>query len=177
MTFRWYVVNVYSGFENKVMENIFERAEKKNMRDRFEQILIPSEEVTEVRRGKKVQVDRKYFPGYILIKMDLDDDTWNLVRDTPRVSSFLGPRGKPLPLSEAEVSRIVKQAQDSSERLIMQGAFEVGESVRITDGPFTSFTGDVEEVDQEKGRLKVSVTIFGRPTPVELEFNQVDKVS
>lgn len=176
MTFRWYVVNVYSGFENKVMETIYEQAEKKGMRDRFEQILIPSEEVTEVRRGQKVAVDRKYFPGYILIKMDLADDTWNLVRDTPRVSSFLGPRGKPLPISDAEIARILKQAQDSSEKLVRLHAFEIGESVRITDGPFTSFTGEVSDIDQERGRLKVAVMIFGRSTPVELEFNQVDRV-
>lgn len=176
MAFRWYVVNVYSGFETKVKENIYEQAEKKGMRDRFEEILIPSEEVSEVRRGQKVTVDRKYFPGYILIKMDLDDDTWNLVRDTPRVSSFLGPRGKPLPISDAEITRILKQAQDSSEKLVRLSAFEIGESVRITDGPFTSFTGEVSDIDQEKGRLKVSVLIFGRPTPVELEFNQVDRV-
>lgn len=177
MAFRWYVVNVYSGFENKVMEAIYEQAEKKGMRDRFEQILIPSEEVNEVRRGQKVTVDRKYFPGYILIKMDLDDDTWNLVRDTQRVSSFLGPRGKPMPISDAEITRILKQAQDSSEKLVrLTTGFDIGESVRIIDGPFTSFSGEVSDVDQEKGRVKVSVMIFGRPTPVELEFNQVDRV-
>jgi len=172
---KWYVVNVYSGFEKKVVQTIREQAEKKGLTDSFEEILVPSEEVLEVRRGAKVNVEKNYFPGYVLVKMDLTDETWHFVKDIPRVSGFLGAKGKPCPISEAEVSRILKQVQDSIEKPRHSVLFEVGEQVRVSDGPFTSFSGLVEEIEVEKGRLKVSVMIFGRPTPVELEFSQVEK--
>jgi len=172
---KWYVVNVYSGFEKKVVQTIREQAEKKGLTDCFEEILVPSEEVLEVRRGAKVNVEKNYFPGYVLVKMDLTDETWHFVKDIPRVSGFLGAKGKPCPISEAEVSRILKQVQDSIEKPRHSVLFEVGEQVRVSDGPFTSFSGLVEEIEVEKGRLKVSVMIFGRPTPVELEFSQVEK--
>jgi transcriptional antiterminator NusG len=172
---RWYVVNVYSGFEKKVVQSIREQAEKKGLIDRFEELLVPSEEVVEIRRGAKVNTEKNYFPGYVLIKMELTDETWHLVRNVPRVSGFLGAKGKPSPISEAEVSRILRQVQDSIEKPRHTVSFEIGEQVRVCDGPFTSFSGLVEDVDGEKGRLKVSVMIFGRPTPVELEFAQVEK--
>ncbi len=172
---RWYVVNVYSGFEKKVVQSIREQAEKKGLADRFEELLVPSEEVVEIRRGAKVNTEKNYFPGYVLIKMELSDETWHLVRDIPRVSGFLGAQGKPSPISEAEVGRILRQVQDSIEKPRHTITFEIGEQVRVCDGPFTSFSGMVEDVDVEKGRLKVSLMIFGRPTPVELEFSQVEK--
>lgn len=174
--FRWYVVNVYAGFEKKVMQLIRELSEKKGIADRFGEILVPSEEVVEIKRGARVTKERNYFPGYVLVQMDLSDETWHLVREIPRVSGFLGANGKPAPISEAEVKRIMRQVQDSHERPRHTMSFEVGEQVRVSDGPFTSFSGVVEEVDAEKSRLKVSVTIFGRPTPVDLEFGQVEKL-
>lgn len=177
MALRWYVVNVYSGFEKKVAQALREQAIKKGLQELFDDILVPSEEVIEIRRGAKVNVEKNYFPGYVIVKMDLNDETWHLVRSTPKVSGFLGARGKPSPISEAEVSRIMKQVQESIERPRHMVEFEVGEQVRVSDGPFATFNGIVEEVENEKSRLKVSVMIFGRPTPVELEFNQVEKIS
>jgi transcriptional antiterminator NusG len=177
MALRWYVVNVYSGFEKKVAQALREQAVKKGLQELFDDILVPSEEVIEIRRGAKVNVEKNYFPGYVIVKMDLNDETWHLVRSTPKVSGFLGARGKPSPISEAEVSRIMKQVQESIERPRHMVEFEVGEQVRVSDGPFATFNGIVEEVENEKSRLKVSVMIFGRPTPVELEFNQVEKIS
>ncbi len=173
---RWYIVNVYSGFEKKVVQAIVEMAERKGLSEYFKEFLVPSEEVVEIRRGAKVNTERQYFPGYILIKMDLVDDAWQLVLNIPRVASFLGAGGKPSPITEREVSRIMKQVQESIEKPRHTTSFEIGEQVRVCDGPFSSFTGIVEDTDDEKGRLKVSVTIFGRATPVELEFSQVEKV-
>ncbi len=176
MTARWYVVHVYSGFEKKVASAIREKAAQKGLDEKFEEILVPTEEIVEVRRGSKVNTERKYFPGYVLVKMDLTDDTWHLVKNTPKVTGFLGSKTKPSPISEAEADRILKQSQEGVERPRPAVLFDIGEQVRVSDGPFASFNGTVEEVDEEKGRLKVSVSIFGRSTPVELEYSQVEKL-
>ena len=176
MASRWYVIHVYSGFEKKVATAIREQAEQKALGERFEEILVPTEEVVEVKRGAKVNSERKFFPGYVLIKMDLDDQTWHLVKNTAKVTGFLGGRGRPSPISEAEAARIMRQVQEGIERPKPSITFEIGEQVRVSDGPFTSFNGVVEEVDEEKSRIKVAVSIFGRATPVELEYTQVEKV-
>ena len=177
MTARWYVVNVYSGSEKKVAESIREQAILKKMDDRILEVLVPTEQVVEVRKGQKVNAEHKFFPGYILVKMEMSEDAWHVVKDTPRVSGFLGSHNKPQPITEREVKRIMEQIEEGIERPTTQVYFEVGEQVRVNDGPFASFVGVVEEVDTEKSRLKVSVSIFGRYTPVDLEFNQVEKVS
>ena len=176
MASRWYVIHVYSGFEKKVGQAIREQAEQKGLGERFEQILVPTEEVVEVKRGAKVSSERKFFPGYVLIKMDMSDESWHLVKNTPKVTGFLGGKGRPTPISDAEAARIQHQVQEGIERPKPSIVFEIGEQVRVSDGPFTSFNGMVEEVDEEKGRLKVAVSIFGRATPVELEYTQVEKL-
>jgi transcriptional antiterminator NusG len=176
MANRWYVIHVYSGFEKKVAQAIREQADQKGLAERFEQILVPTEEVVEVKRGAKVSSERKFFPGYVLVKMDLDDATWHLVKNTAKVTGFLGGRGRPSPISENEAARIMRQVQEGIERPKPSITFEIGEQVRVSDGPFTSFNGVVEEVDEEKSRIKVAVSIFGRATPVELEYSQVEKV-
>ncbi len=176
MAIRWYVVHVYSGFEKKVAESIKDQARQKGMEDLFEEVLVPTEEVIEVRRGQKVTSERKFFPGYVLAKMELTDQSWHLVKDTPKVTGFLGSKGKPSPISEKEAQQILHQVQEGVERPKPSITFEIGEQVRVADGPFTSFNGTVDDVDEERSRLKVAVSIFGRSTPVELEYSQVEKV-
>jgi transcription termination/antitermination protein NusG len=173
---RWYIVHAYSNFEGKVAEAIKERAKQQALTDKFEHVLVPMEEVTEVRRGKKVSSARKFYPGYVLVKMELSDRTYHLIKDTPKVTGFLGADNKPKPITEAEAMHILQQVQEGVERPKPTISFEIGENVKVADGPFASFSGVVEEVDEERSRLKVAVSIFGRATPVELEFSQVEKV-
>ena len=173
---RWYIIHVYSGFEKKVKESIREQADQKGLGHLFEDILVPMEEVVEVRRGKKVAAERKFFPGYVMVRMTLNDETWSLVRNTAKVTGFLGPGGKPSPIPDHEADRIRSQIQEGGEHPKPTIAFISGDNVRVSDGPFASFNGVVEEVDEAKGRLKVSVSIFGRATPVELEYSQVEKL-
>ena len=172
---RWYVINVYSGFEKRVAKSIQEQADKKNLKDYFTHLLIPTEEVIEIKKGERTIKEQQVFPGYILVKMFLSDDTWHLVRNIPKVTGFLGANSKPSPISEKEVDRILNQMKEGSTKPRSTVTFDIGEHVRVSDGPFTSFSGLVEDVDEEKSRLKVSVSIFGRETPVDLEFNQVEK--
>ena len=176
MAKQWYIVHTYSGFEAKVKESLTQRAEAMGMGDVIEEILIPTEEVVEVRDGKKSRSKRKFFPGYVLVKMEMSDDAWHVVKNTPKVTGFVGTGNKPVPLSEAEVDRIVNQITVAAEKPKPKLEFGIGETVRIVDGPFSNFTGSVEEVNEDRSTLKVMVTIFGRATPVELEFLQVEKV-
>jgi transcriptional antiterminator NusG len=173
---RWYIVHAYSNFEKKVAESIREQAAQRNCADRFEEILVPTEHVVEVRRGRKVNTERKFFPGYVLVKCDLTDQVFSLIKNTPKVTGFLGADNKPMPISEDEANRIKGQVAEGVERPKATISFEVGETVRVADGPFASFNGTVEEVDEDRSRVKVAVSIFGRATPVELEFSQVEKV-
>ena len=174
---KWYVLHVYSGFEAKVAEAIKEKAKKQGLDSQVEEILVPTEEVMEVRRGQRVNTERKFFPGYVLAKLDMDDNVWHLIKSTPKVSGFLGAGGnKPVAISEAEAQRILKQVQEGIERPRPSVIYDIGEEVKVTDGPFASFNGFVEEIDEEKAKLKVSVSIFGRATPVELEYSQVEKL-
>ena len=172
----WYVVHVYSGFEKKVALSIEEQVKQAGMDDDFEQVLVPVEEVVEMRRGTKVNAERKFFPGYVLVNMNLTDESWHLVMNTPKVTGFLGGKGTPTPISEAEAKRILHQVEEGVERPKPAVTFEIGEQVRVCDGPFNSFNGMVEDVDEERTRLKVAVSIFGRATPVELEYSQVEKL-
>jgi transcriptional antiterminator NusG len=176
MAHRWYVIHVHSGFEKKVAQTVRETALKKGLESSFSEILVPTEEVVEVRRGAKVNAERKFFPGYVLIKMELTDESWHLVKNTAKVTGFLGGSGRPAPISEAEAQRIMNQVIEGVEHPKPSVTFEVGEQVRVADGPFASFIGVVEEVDEGKARLKVAVSILGRATPVELEYGQVEKV-
>ena len=175
---KWYIVHAYSNFEKKVAESIREQAKTQGLDENFSDILVPTEDVVEIRRGRKVNAERKFFPGYVLVKMDLTDDTWHLIKNTAKVTGFLGGggRGKPVPISESEAGRILRQVQEGVERPKPAVSFEIGEQVKVADGPFASFNGTVEDVDEERARLKVAVSIFGRSTPVELDYAQVEKL-
>ncbi|MEO0497034.1 MAG: transcription termination/antitermination protein NusG [Pseudomonadota bacterium] len=175
MDARWYIIHAYSNFEQKVADAIREKAEQKGLEDLFEEIIVPSETVVEVRRNKKVDTERKLFPGYVLAKMKMTDQAFHLVKDTPKVTGFLGQQNKPAPISQREADEILNTVQEGVERPKPSIIFEVGENIRVSDGPFASFNGVVQEVDEERARLKVEVSIFGRATPVELEYTQVEK--
>lgn len=173
---RWYVVHAYSGYENKVMHALKERIALSDLEDCFEEVLVPTEEVVEMRGGQKRKSERKFFPGYVLVHMELNDDTWHLVKNTPRVMGFIGGTAeRPAPITDKEAMRVLKRMEDSEETPAHKTIYEPGEMVRVTDGPFNDFTGTVEEVNYEKSRMRVAVLIFGRSTPVELEFSQVEK--
>ncbi len=177
MAQRWYSVSVLSNYEKKVRESILEQVEREGLQDVIEQVLVPTEDVIEVRKGKKVQTERRFMPGYVLVRMEMTDQAYHLVNSTNRVTGFLGPQGKPSPLRDREVNFIINQVEEGVERPRPLISFDVGEQVDVTDGPFQGFSGSVEEVDEENARLKVSVSIFGRATPVELEYTQVTKQS
>ena len=176
MAKRWYIVHAYSNFEKKVADAIREKAQQQGLEDLFEEILVPTEKVVEVRRGRKVDAERKFFPGYVLVKMEMTNEAFHLIKNTPKVTGFLGADQKPIPISDSEAMRILHQVQEGVERPKPSISFEIGEQVRVSDGPFASFSGLVEEVDDERARLKVAVSIFGRATPVELEYAQVEKL-
>ncbi|MBA1149083.1 transcription termination/antitermination protein NusG [Ectothiorhodospiraceae bacterium WFHF3C12] len=176
MAKRWYVVHAYSGFENQVKKSLEEHIKRAGMEDQFGEILVPTEEVVEIREGQKRRSERKFFPGYVLVQMEMTDETWHLVRGVPRVMGFIGGSSdRPAPISEREADQILNRVKEGAEKPRPKVLFEVGEVVRVTDGPFTDFNGVVEEVNYEKSRLRVAVLIFGRSTPVELEFGQVEK--
>jgi transcription termination/antitermination protein NusG len=176
MAKRWYIVHAHSNFEKKVAESIKERAAAAGLSPLFDEVLVPMEEVVEVRRGRKVSTERKFFPGYVLVKMDMTDQAYHLIKNTAKVTGFLGANNKPMPISDNEAMRILHQVKEGVDRPKPTVTFEIGEQVRVADGPFASFSGHVEEVDEERARLKVAVSIFGRATPVELEYGQVEKV-
>jgi len=177
MAKRWYIVHAYTNFERKVADAIQERAKQAGLEHLFEDIVVPTEEIVEMRRGRKVQSERKFLPGYLLVKMEMTDPAFLLIKNTPKVTGFLGSENKATPISEEEVKRILNQAEEGVERPKPTITFDIGEQVRVAEGPFASFSGHVEEVDEERARLKVAVSIFGRPTPVELEFGQVEKIA
>ena len=174
---KWYIVHAYSNFEKKVAQHLTDQARQQGLEDCFSEILVPTEDVVEIRRGRKVNSERKFFPGYVLVKMEMTDDAYHLVKNTPKVTGFLGAAGgtKPLPVSEREVQQIVGQVEEGIERPKPTIRFDIGETVKVIDGPFASFEGQVESVDEDAARLRVAVSIFGRPTPVDLEYNQVEK--
>jgi transcriptional antiterminator NusG len=176
MAHNWYIVHAYSNFEKQVANAIREQSIQRGMEDKFSEILVPTEDVVQVRKGRKVQSERKFFPGYVLVKMEMTDDAYHLVKKTNKVAGFLGSQNKPIPISVEEVERIMTQVQEGVDGPVSSITFEIGEQVRVADGPFASFSGMVEEVDVERSRLKVAVSIFGRATPVELEYNQVEKI-
>ena len=171
----WYIVQAYSGFENKVAESIKDVMSKQLLKEKLGEILVPTQKVTEVKKGKRTQRQRKYFPGYVLVKLNLDKDIYHKIKNIQKVSGFLGPEGKPVPVSENEVKKIMNQLNETELNPSAGISFEIGEKVRVCDGPFASFSGLVEEVNEEKSRLKVSVSVFGRPVPIDLEYNQVEK--
>ena len=175
MAMRWYVIHVYSGFERKVADRIEDQAKQTGMDRYIDQVMVPMEEVIEMRRGSKVSAERKFFPGYVLIRMDLTNESWHLVKETPKVTNFLGAKERPTPIPDAEAERILQQVKEGVNRPKPSVIFEIGEEVRVCDGPFNSFNGLIEDVDEERARVKVSVSIFGRATPVELEYSQVEK--
>jgi transcription termination/antitermination protein NusG len=176
MAKRWYIVHTYSNFEKKVAEEIKKQAAQKHLDEIFEQVLVPTEEITEIRRGRRIKTERRFFPGYVLVKVDLTDEAFHLIKNTPKVTGFLGSGLKPVPISDAEANRILNQVAEGVDKPKTTIHFEIGEQVKVADGPFASFNGQVEEVDEERSRLKVAVSIFGRPTPVELEYGQVEKL-
>ena len=172
---RWYVLHTYSGYEKKVAENIVEQSNKLGISQFIEEVSVPTQNIVEVKRGTRVNTERKFFPGYILIKMVLNDDTLHIIKNTPKLSGFLGSKGKPSPISNAEANRITEQVIEGAENPRPSIIYEIGEQIKVIDGPFASFNGQIEQIDEEKARLKVAVSIFGRPTPVELEYSQVEK--
>ena len=173
---RWYVLHAYSGYEKKVADSIMDQASKLGISDHIEEVSVPTQNIVEVKRGVRVNTERKIFPGYILIKMNLNDDTWHIIKNTPKLSGFLGNKGKPVPISNSEAKRISDQVIDGVERARPAVMYDVGEQVKVIDGPFASFNGEIETIDEEKARLRVAVSIFGRSTPVDLEYSQVEKV-
>ena len=173
---RWYVLHAYSGYEKKVADSIMDQAEKLGIKEHIEEISVPTQNIVEVKRGVRVNTERKIFPGYILIKMNLNDDTWHIIKTTPKLSGFLGNKGKPIPISNDEAKRISEQVIDGVEKSRPAIMYDVGEQVKVIDGPFASFNGEVEQIDEDKARLRVAVSIFGRSTPVDLEYSQVEKV-
>ena len=174
--FRWYVLHAYSGYEKKVADSIVEQADKLGISEHIEEVSVPTQNIVEVKRGMRVNTERKIFPGYILIKMNLNDDTWHIIKNTPKLSGFLGTKGKPIPISNAEAKRITQEVIDGVERSRPAVMYDIGEQVKVIDGPFASFNGEIEQIDEDKARLRVAVSIFGRSTPVELEYSQVEKV-